>query len=330
MSLKVLVTSAGRRVQLVRALRAAVKRFEPCGLVVTSDSGILAPATYISDGHFVVPRIGDQAFEPTFVDLCREQSIDLVVPTIDTELATMARLRSDLMLKGTEIVVSDPETVELAADKRALNRWLRERGLPATEQYPLRSVDAGTLPFPVVVKPAQGSMSIGVTTAESSYQLDDLTLQLEGDDWVVERLAVGQEFTVSTYIDRSGKCLAAVPRLRLEVRGGEVSKARTVRQPAVEEIARQTVELLPGARGPMNVQIIYNESTEVASIIEVNARFGGGDPLAWESGADAPLWTIQEHLGLPIGLPKPWRADLTMLRFDDAVYLAAEDFHGVD
>lgn len=304
--------------------------FDPDSSVVTTDAGNLAPATYVSDEHFVVPRANESGFEKIFVELCQRQGIDLVIPTIDTELSIMARLRHDLLLNGTEIVVSERQTVDLAADKRALNQWLREQGLPSTEQYPLRSVESGTLPFPVIVKPATGSMSVGVTVVHDFAQLRHLALRVKGDEWVVERLAIGEEFTVSTYVDRTGRCVACVPRQRLEIRAGEVSKARTARVSVVEEIACETVELLPGARGPINVQIIFDERTGDASIIEVNARFGGGDPLAWEAGADAPLWTIQEHLGLPIDLREPWRSDVTMLRFDEAVYLDAEELHEVD
>lgn len=325
------MTSAGRRVQLVQAFEGALQSLGLEGSVLTADTGRTAPATYLSSGNFFLPRADSVGFLPALLSLCRQESIDVVIPTIDTELPPLAQMRASLAAEGTRVLVSDSATVHLAADKRRLNRWLRSQNLPATVQYSIGDLRGGLAPeFPLILKPARGSMSKGVRRIDTVPELRVVLEAVDADeDWIVERLAPGEEYTVSTYVNESGVCVAAVPRQRLEVRGGEVSKARTAEVPILQELAERTVESLPGARGPLNVQMMHDPASGHVAIIEVNARFGGGDPLAWEAGANAPMWILQELLGQTIDSNPNWRNDLLMMRYDQAVYRNADELHAL-
>ena len=62
------------------------------------------------------------------------------------------------------------------------------------------------------------------------------------------------------------------------------------------------------------------------AVIEVNARFGGGFPLAREAGADFPRWLVEEVAGLPSTAREDgWQDGLVMLRYDAAVFVDAPD-----
>ncbi len=97
--------------------------------------------------------------------------------------------------------------------------------------------------------------------------------------------------------------MEAVPRRRLEVRGGEVSKAVTARLDDVEGLAREIGRCLPAAFGALNVQLFREEASGTLAVIEVNARFGGGYPLADAAGAIFPRWLVEEAIGLPRSEP---------------------------
>jgi carbamoyl-phosphate synthase large subunit len=85
-------------------------------------------------------------------------------------------------------------------------------------------------------------------------------------------------------------------------------------------------ESLPGAWGAMNIQIFLDESSEALNIIELNPRFGGGYPLAWQAGARYPKWLIEETLELPLSAERHgWRDRLVMLRWDAAAFVDADD-----
>ena len=106
-----------------------------------------------------------------------------------------------------------------------------------------------------------------------------------------------------------------------EVRAGEVSKGVTVKDHRIIAIGKRVVEELPGARGPFAVQGFLTKEGSFL-LTEINARFGGGHPLAIRAGADFPQWTIAMASSKPISIPPDeWKSGLVMLRYDEAVFV---------
>jgi carbamoyl-phosphate synthase large subunit len=320
----ILLSSAGRRVSLLKILKQTLSDMSLSGEVLAADMSRTAPAFHVADRAFTVPRCTDESFVPRMLEICQQNKVRLVIPTIDPALAVYARHRATFADIGTEIAISDPATIEIASNKRSTHDWLVEHGFPTVRQADFDDVleNPGEWEFPVVAKPADGSRSIGFAIVDS---LD--ALRAHGDaNYVVQSVAAGEEYTVSIFVDRHGKCRCAVPRKRLEVRSGEVSKGMTVRNDAIEDLATQIGEALPGARGAMNVQIFHDQDTGQLNVIEINPRFGGGFPLAWHAGAIYPQWMLEDVLGLePSARGDRWKDRLAMLRFDDAVFLDAEE-----
>ncbi len=175
--------------------------------------------------------------------------------------------------------------------------------------------------LPLIAKPRFGSASIGVQRIESLAQLAMLPQDIE---YVVQAVAPGDEYTVDVLVNRQGRGLCPVPRKRLEVRGGEVSKAVTEREESLVRLGRGLAETLPGAYGALNVQVFWDRAGGAVNVIEINPRFGGGFPLTWQAGGHYPRWIIEEILGRSAAtLTENWSDRLLMLRFDDAVFLPA-------
>ena len=320
----VLISSVGRRGELVRIFQATLREMGLEGKVFGADMSALAPAAYLTDETFLVPRCTDPSFVDVMLRICEEQAVRLVVPTIDTELPALAENRQRFEKIGCFVHISDPRTIQIAYRKDRTHQWLEQEGLPTVKQAPAGEVLAGkeAFDFPAIAKPVAGSASIGVTKVSD---MEELRFVAARGDYVVQSIAPGVEFTVSVFVDQEGKVRTTVPRQRLEVRAGEVSKGRTVHVAPVEDLARRLFERLPGARGAMNVQIFFDEQSGAVNVIEINPRFGGGFPLAWHAGARSPRWIIEEILGLESSITDEWKEGLTMLRFDDAVYLTPED-----
>ena len=319
--MNVLISSAGRRVGLLRAFRAAIAGIGAAGRIVAADAGLDAPAAHLADAFHRVPRCSDKGFVGALADICRQECVGVIVPTIDTELPSYARHRDELAAQGVQVASSGAETVRIAGDKRLSHAWLRENGFPAVRQTTISRARLEThdWTFPLIAKPAAGSASLGVRRLRSRAELLALP---DTEDLVVEEIAPGVEYTVHVYVDRRGRCLSAVPCRRLEVRAGEVSKGLTAKKPALMELARAIAEALPDARGPLNIQVFEAPDGSLRAI-EINARFGGGYPLAHHAGARFPQWILDEAQGKPV---EPafgaWQDDLAMLRFDDAVFLS--------
>ncbi|MCG3772147.1 MAG: hypothetical protein JW384_03351 [Nitrosomonadaceae bacterium] len=318
----VLISSGGRRGQLVRSFQRTLVDENLDGQVFVAEASEYAPAAYLADGWFRVPRVESAGFINEILRLCDENSIGLVIPTIDTELEIFSQYANAFRDLGTTVVVSAAETIRIAGDKMLTNHWLVQNEFLAPRRWSNGELGSGIDPncLPIICKPARGSRSRDVEVIRENA---DITRLARRNDVVIEDWIDGDEYTVSTYVDSTGKCLSAVPRKRLEIRDGEVSKGVTESFPEIQALASSIVERLPGAYGPLNIQIIREKLTDRLFVIEINARFGGGDPLAWEAGANSPKWLVQEYQGrdLQIG---PWESGLMMLRFDQAVYLSVD------
>jgi carbamoyl-phosphate synthase large subunit len=318
----ILVSSAGRRVELLRSFREALHDLDLDGRIIATDRSWYSSARHSADAGFEVPACSDPAFVPRLVELCAEQRVDLVVPTIDPELPVLAAASSELAAVGTTVAVSAPAVVAIAADKVATHEWLVANDLPTVRQATLAAVgdDPDAWPFPLVVKPRFGSAGHGVTIVGDTTELDVAARVAEV---VVETVAAGTEYTIDVLVDRAGTCVCAVPRRRLEVRAGEVAKAVTVRSETLERLAFEVCGALPGPFGALTIQVFADDQTGQLAIIELNARFGGGYPLSREAGADFPRWILEDLVGLPsTARADGWRDGVVMLRYDAAVFVS--------
>ncbi len=318
----VALSSAGRRVELMRCFRedAAALGMEARILALDADPD-LSPACQLADECFRVPPCTDETFLPFLCDVAREVGIDLLVPTIDTELPIFAAGKGHLERECGigQVVVSAPAVVALARDKYQLMLTLSGCGIPVPATA--RATDPPgrdrRLQGPVILKPANGSASRGIRRLPSA---EALTEEERTPEYVVQQLLDGPEYTVNVFLGPSGELEAAVPHRRLAVRQGEVSKAVTERHPLLIDQAHGLARLLAplGARGPLCFQAILQDGDP--RVFEVNARFGGGYPLAHRSGARFTRRLLEWALGLPRSSLEQWQAGVLMLRYDSSVF----------
>ena len=331
--LTVLISSAGRRVELLRIFRQAVADLTPGGRTLAIDSSWYSGALHDADEGFVVPRVTDRDFVPQVLELCERHAVDLIVPTTDREWEVWSGAGSAFAAIGTTIAVSTPAVLAIASDKQRTHDWLISNGFPTVRQTRPAAAgsDPATWPLPLMAKPRFGSASEGVSLVRSTAELEILIARDEAraplidgrpGDMVVQTVARGDEYTIDVLVDRSGQCLCAVPRRRLEVRGGEVSKAVTVRSQRLIDLAFAIAKVLPGAYGALNFQVFADEGTGELAVIEINPRFGGGFPLSHRAGADFARWMLEDLRELPsTATADAWRDGLVMLRYDAAVFV---------
>ncbi len=244
--------------------------------------------------------------------------MNLLVPTIDTELAVLSQHVAQFAAVGTRVVVSSPEVVALAGNKLLTAERLAAVGVPTPRTLRLADYlrDPARLRAPVIAKPLGGSASIGIVRPRHLQELAGL----DPERYLVQELWQGREFTVNVFFDLSGRLCCAVPHERLEVRAGEVSKGITRDIPALAAAAEKLATALPGAVGPLCFQAVLTPAGEFA-VFEINARFGGGFPLAHRAGARFSRWLLEEAAGLPSSADRQWKVGIAMLRYDSAVFL---------
>lgn len=317
----VLILSAGRRVELVQEFQAATRRLLPESRVVAADAlPHCSAACQIADACAQLPRVGDAAYEDGLIALCDRLSIGLIVPTIDTELPTLARLRDTLGAQGTYACVSDAHLVTHCRDKRLTGTVFNAIDIPYPRIYERHDVE-----FPCFCKPFDGSSSVG---AEVLHSADHLTDRQLGDPKLMFMELIGsdfREYTADAYYDRTGQLKCLVPRERLEVRSGEVSKGIT-HGSFVYTFLWPRLQHLDGARGCCTVQVFGNPVTGAVIGLEINPRFGGGYPLTAAAGANYAEWLLREYFhGADIPVFEGWQRNLLMLRYDAKVLVHVSD-----
>ena len=310
----ILILSAGRRVSLVRAFRAAADERR----VLAADMAPrMSAACHVADAAFMLPHCLDREYPDALEALCREQQVALVVPTIDTELAGLAALRERFAAFGCTLVVSDSDFVAACRDKVRTAAHFAALDVASPDIYP---VDA--LRFPALSKPIDGSLSKDVEVLRSLADLQPR--HRDNPRLMFARYldhAVHEEFTCDAYYDAAHVLRCVVPRRRIEVRGGEVSKARAEKNDLLGLFADKLAHL-PGARGCLTIQFMRHRDTGEAWLIECNPRFGGGYPLTAAAGAHYHRWLIEEYLeGESIASFDGWNDGRTMLRYDGEVLL---------
>lgn len=305
----------------MRCFREALATFNSPGRILAADMSPLSAAYHSADEAFIVPRCTCSEYIPTMLKICRREAVMLVVPTIDTELPAYAAAREEFAKIGTIVAISGPQTVAIGGDKIRTQDWLQREGFPTVRQTSVEAVreNWSAWPFPLMVKPAGGSASIDVRLVGDRLAFD---AAVEVPGAIVQSVARGVEYTVDILVDRKGKIVCAVPRRRLEVRAGEVSKGITVRDFRLMALASEIGARLPDAYGVLNIQIFLDHDSGEMSVIEINPRFGGGFPLAYEAGAKYPQWMLEEILGMPSSaVADGWTDGLVMLRYDAAVFV---------
>ncbi|MBT8271801.1 MAG: ATP-grasp domain-containing protein [Flavobacteriaceae bacterium] len=313
----ILITSAGRRVSLLKAFQKELSsRFKGSEVYAADYDPELAPACHVASKSFRVPKISDASYCTELLEICRAQDIRLVIPTLDSELMIMAENAEEFKKHGIQIIISAPEFVQVCRDKRSVNTFFQSRGIEIIREYSKQDYK-----LPLFIKPLDGSGAANTHIVFSDNQISQHQLQ-DVNLMFLQYIDKKEydEFTLDLYYDKAGKLRCVVPRKRLEVREGEVSKGVTCRNSLIPFIKAKLGEIR-GVRGCITLQLFKEKTGEHIAGIEINPRFGGGYPLSYLAGANYPAWIIQEYL-LDEVLDDQfdcWEEDLLLLRYDDEI-----------
>ncbi len=318
--LNVLITSASRKVSLIKAFQKALI-LEDSGKVIAVDANSRSAALLFADDSFVAPRgLGNEFFE-FILNLCIKEEIGLVVPTRDEELPVFAQKRELFESIGIAVMVPSQNTVINCQDKAKFARFCVKNyfSVPAI-------LAADRIPhFPVFVRARRGKGSMSSFKCLNRPELDLLNGRFHQP--LIQEYIDADEYTVDLYFTLSGIPISAVPRLRISTFGGESFIGRTsLHWPIIEESIRLGVELK--LRGHNTVQCFDHDGR--VKFIEVNPRFGGGANLGFAAGVLTPSYLIGEILGKTVkpGVGK-FTSDLTMLRYTEDRFVMEAEHVGI-
>lgn len=282
--MNILILSAGTRNKIVQYF---VKTLNGMGKVIATDMSNLASAIYEADKYYIVPKMTAPEYLDVVLDICKKEEITGVLSLIDPELSLLAENREKFEAIGTTVIGSSYTLCEMSLDKFQMYSWLKTHGYRCAKSYMdkdafFADVDAGVITYPVFVKPARGSASISISKV---YDRETVELLFAHEDGLmIQEFLDGQEIGADVYIDMvSHEVVSIFTKKKLKMRAGETDKAVSFKDEKLLGLIEQFVKEA-GYSGQIDIDI-FDVNGEYY-ISEVNPRFGGGYPHAFESGAD--------------------------------------------
>lgn len=280
--MNILLLSVGTRNKVVQYFKENIN-----GKVVATDMQAIAPAIYEADQYYLVPRITEPGYLDIILDICRKENINAVMSLIDPELHLLAQNSERFSAIGVTIVGSSYELCERALNKWEMYNWLTRHGYKTARSYIDKDafyddLEAGLIAFPVFVKPICGSASIAISKVQDREMLDVLWAKNNG--LMIQQYLNGQEFGADVYIDLiSHEVVSIFTKKKLLMRAGETDKAVSFKDSKLFELIEAFV-VESGWLGQIDIDIFDVDGEYYIS--EVNPRFGGGYPFAYECGCN--------------------------------------------
>lgn len=292
--MNVLVLSCGTRNKIIQYFK------EVChnngGKIYGTDCSEFAPALYDTDQYYIVPPICEAGYIDRILDICKTEQINGILSLIDPELSLIAQNEDRFGKLGVTVIGSSYELCEMALDKMQMYKWLVAHGYKTARSWMdkdafYRAVAVGEVSYPVFIKPCRGSASISISKVCDRETVDFLFAH--EDDLMIQEFMNGQEIGADVYVDLiSGEVVSIFTKKKIKMRAGETDKAVSFKDPDLFELIEKFVQEA-GYRGQVDIDIF--EINGQFYISEVNPRFGGGYPHAYELGCDH-MKLIMENL----------------------------------
>ncbi len=309
--MNVLILSSGTRNKIVQYFKHTLG---DKGRVIATDMSPLAPSIYEADNFYNVPRMTDEGYIDVIFDICKKENINAVLSLIDPELSLLAENKERFASLGVTVIGSSYELCEMCLDKWQMYQWLVENGYKCAKSYVEREsfysdVEKGIISYPVFVKPIRGSASLSITKACDKETVDFLFSKSDG--LMIQEFLNGQEIGADVYIDMiSGEVVSIFTKKKLLMRAGETDKAVSFKDVALFELVEKFAKKA-GFRGQIDIDIF--EINGEYYISEVNPRFGGGYPHAYESGCN--------HMQLIVNNLNGKANEKSIGNYDDGIYM---------
>ena len=294
--MNILILSAGRRTKVVEYFKREFNRVG--GKVIATDCDRFAPALYFADKYVIVPRIDSVDYVDSILKISKDENISGIISLIDPELELIAKHKKDFEKIGVKLFISDYDVCRLCFDKYEMFKFLESNGIPCAKTYVSiedfkKAKEKKQIEFPVFVKPRCGSASLGIRVVDSIKHLE-LLFELS-DNLIIQEYLNGQEYGADCYIDAiSGDLISIFVKKKIRMRSGETDKSVSFKDEKLFEFLSEFIKKL-NANGTIDIDIFNVDGTWYIS--EINPRFGGGYPHAYECGCNFPQYILNNMQG---------------------------------
>src|SRR5699024_3804080 len=323
--MNILVTSAGRRVKIIQCLKKAFENTN--GNIIAADCDKNAPALYFADSFELVPRIDNNEYLNSILSLCKKHNITAIISLIDPELRVLAMNKNAFDRINVELILSPLNLIQYTFDKQKTYNYLSDLGIPTVPTYNRISnvetlLSRKHMTFPLVVKPGKGSASNGIEVVENIKELKHAFSTDE--NLIIQPFYKDFEYGIDVYIDMiDGHLVDMLRKEKSTMRSGETDKSVSVHIKEVEELVSDLISKT-NFRGPIDIYCFLFQGKYYIS--EINPRFGGGYPHAYEMGSDFMEYIVNNLKGNVNSKFNGYRYETgyVMMKYDNVILINDE------
>ncbi len=272
------------------------------------------------DGGAVMPypSAGREAMLAQLLRVQKAFGLDVLLPTLDSELRAVARIEGQLERYGIRTFAPRLESIE-AVSKAQLFRLGQRSGFPVPESEAI--VGAEHIPrlierfgLPIVVKGVYYGASIAHSEVDAVAAFHQFVASW-GLPVVVQRFVRGEEYNVAGLGDGEGALVGAVAMRKMMLTDkGKGWAGVTVGDPELVELSRRVARALRW-RGGLEVEFLKESATGRLFVAEVNPRFPAWVYLAAGAGQNLPYACAELALGQQVSHPlPPYRVGVQFVR----------------
>ncbi|MCW3990000.1 MAG: ATP-grasp domain-containing protein [Candidatus Bathyarchaeota archaeon] len=285
--------------------------------IIGTDMSLEAVGRYLCDGFYKVPSGTSPEYIPAMMDLVEKEKPDLIFPESSNEVLTLARSKKEFEEIGTSVVVSSPESIELANNKYLMYEAVKKgSGIDLPTYHSASNLDdfleaadkLGYPDSPIVFKPHFGKGSRGVRIIDPRanrlhqlmeekptnkfMSLDEFTEIFRGladEDFpnlLVMEYLEGMEKTADT-IAMDGRELLTTIKTVERARWGVIVEGELVQDDSLVSQSREILRSIPLSYC-VNIQFIADK------LIEINPRVS---TFIYQNDLIAPYLAVKLALG---------------------------------
>jgi len=312
--IKVLLTACGcpGASTLIRMLKENGEREVT---IIGVDADDQAIGRFLADRFFRVPLARSPDYIPHMLELVEQVQPDVLLPESSTEVYPLAVHKEEFEDRGTAVLVSDPEAIEIASNKYRMYEVLKQKtDLPLPQYHYPRNLDEfisaveklGYPERPVCFKPHVGKGSRGFRILDPHIDRKELLLNykpnsrymsleefveiFKGDpefpDFIVMEYLEGMEYTTDP-LAIDGEMLLCTTKTVEAARWGVIVKGQLVNAPELVEQTKEILKVIPLSYN-VNIQFIGNR------LIEINPRVSS---FIYQDDLIAPYVAVKLALG---------------------------------
>ncbi|MFX1318089.1 MAG: ATP-grasp domain-containing protein [Promethearchaeota archaeon] len=312
--LKILLTACGcpGAATLIRMLKENGER--PVEIIGT-DMDTEPIGKYLTDGFYQVPPGHSDTYIPKMLEIIEKEKPDVLFPESSFEVYPLALNKSQFEALGTQVLVSNPESIKMANNKLQMyNAIQKNTDIPLPKFHSARSLSEfhevieqlGYPRNPIVFKPQVGKGSRGVRILDSKIdrkrqlmqekptskymslpEFDSIFENVEAfPELLVMEWLEGMELTADT-LAMDGRELLTTVKTVEQARWGVIVRGELVKRPDLVEQTRKILKAIP-LSFCVNLQFIADR------IIEINPRVS---TFIYQKDLIAPYLAVKLAIG---------------------------------